>query len=228
MFAIAIDGPAGAGKSSVARAAAQALGFTYVDTGALYRTVTLFMLENGVELEDPSAVAGALPEVKVTLEYSEGGQRTLLNGRDVSGAIRTEEVSIATSRWVAHVPEVRAFLLDLQRELAVRHNVVMDGRDIGTVVLPGAQLKIFLTASAEERARRRTLQLEQAGEAADFSRVLEEVERRDRQDAPQLEQLPPDGVVLDTTGLSFEQVVERLTGMARERMLPLKMDGKEG
>ncbi len=227
MFAIAIDGPAGAGKSSVAKAAAKALGFTYVDTGALYRTITLYMLENGVELKDPAAVAAALPGLKVSLEYGDQGQRTLLNGRDVSEAIRTEEVSIATSRWVAHVPAVRAFLLDLQRELAARSNVVMDGRDIGTVILPGAQLKVFLTASAEERARRRTLQLEQAGESADFARVLDEVERRDRQDAPQLEQLPPDGVTLDTTGLSFDQVVQRLTGMAQERM-DRKTEGEEG
>lgn len=218
MFAIAIDGPAGAGKSSVAKAAANALGFTYVDTGAMYRAIALFMLENHVPLQDPAAVAAALPRVQVSLEYCREGQRTLLGGRDVSDDIRTEEVSIATSRWVAHVPEVRRFLLDLQRDLARRANVVMDGRDIGTVILPHAQLKVFLTASAEERARRRTLQLEQAGEAADFETVLEEVNRRDAQDAPQLEQLPPDGVTLDTTGLSFDQVVERLTAMARERM----------
>lgn len=218
MFAIAIDGPAGAGKSSVAKAAASALGFTYVDTGAMYRAIALFMLENHVPLQDPAAVAAALPRVQVSLEYCQEGQRTLLGGRDVSDDIRTEEVSIATSRWVAHVPEVRRFLLDLQRDLARRANVVMDGRDIGTVILPHAQLKVFLTASAEERARRRTLQLEQAGEAADFETVLEEVNRRDAQDAPQLEQLPPDGVTLDTTGLGFDQVVERLTAMARERM----------
>lgn len=228
MFAIAIDGPAGAGKSSAAKAAAQALGFTYVDTGALYRTIALYMLEQGVELQDPAAVAAALPGVRVALKYTPEGQRTLLNGRDVSDSIRTEEVSIATSRWVAHVPAVRAFLLDLQRELAARSDVVMDGRDIGTVILPGAQLKVFLTASAEERARRRTLQLRQAGEQADLARVLEEVERRDRQDAPQLERLPPDGVTLDTTGLSFDQVVQRLTDMARERMGQIKSKGEEG
>lgn len=218
MFAIAIDGPAGAGKSSVAKAAASALGFTYVDTGAMYRAIALFMLENHIPLEDPAAVTAALPNVRVSLEYTGEGQRTLLGGRDVSDAIRTEEVSIATSRWVAHVPQVRQFLLDLQRDLAKRANVVMDGRDIGTVILPGAQIKVFLTASPQERARRRTLQLEQAGEAACYEAVLEEVNRRDAQDAPQLEKLPPDGVTLDTTGLSFGQVVERLTAMARERM----------
>lgn len=218
MFAIAIDGPAGAGKSSVAKAAARELRFTHVDTGAIYRAIALYMLESGVDLEDPAAVVAKLPEVGVSLEYGESGQRTLLGGRDVSGAIRTEQVSIATSRWVAHIPEVREFLREVQRGLARQHNVVMEGRDIGTVVLPEAQLKVFLTASPEERARRRVSQLEEAGEPADFDRVLKEVIQRDKQDAAQLERLPKDGVVLDTTGLDFEQVVERLTSMARQRM----------
>lgn len=218
MFAIAIDGPAGAGKSSVAKAAARELGFAYVDTGAIYRAIALYMLENHVDIEDPAAVVAKLPGVEVSLEYGGDGQRTLLGGRDVSGAIRTQEVSMATSKWVAHIPEVRAFLVDVQRGLAERNNVVMDGRDIGTVILPNAQLKVFLTASAEERARRRTLQLTEAGETADFDRVLKEVVQRDKQDAAQLDLLPEDGVVLDTTGLSFDQVVERLTAMARERM----------
>lgn len=218
MFAIAIDGPAGAGKSSVAKAAARELGFTYVDTGAIYRTIALYMLENGVDIEDPAAVTKALPGVEVSLEYGESGQRTLLGGRDVSGEIRTQKVSMATSKWVAHIPEVRAFLVEVQRELAQKHNVVMDGRDIGTVILPGAQLKVFLTASAEERARRRTLQLEEAGEQADFQEVLKEVVQRDRQDSAQLDLRPEDGVILDTTGLSFRQVVQELTSMARGRM----------
>lgn len=218
MFAIAIDGPAGAGKSSVAKAAAKELGFTYVDTGAIYRTIALYMLENGVDIEDPAAVTKALPGVEVSLEYGESGQRTLLGGRDVSGEIRTQKVSMATSKWVAHIPEVRAFLVEVQRELAQKHNVVMDGRDIGTVILPGAQLKVFLTASAEERARRRTLQLEEAGEQADFQEVLREVVQRDRQDSAQLDLRPEDGVILDTTGLSFRQVVQKLTSMARGRM----------
>lgn len=218
MFAIAIDGPAGAGKSSVAKAAAKELGFTYVDTGAIYRTIALYMLENGVDIEDPAAVTKALPGVEVSLEYGESGQRTLLGGRDVSGEIRTQKVSMATSKWVAHIPEVRAFLVEVQRELARKHNVVMDGRDIGTVILPGAQLKVFLTASAEERARRRTLQLEEAGEQADFQEVLREVVQRDKQDSAQLDLRPEDGVILDTTGLSFRKVVQELTSMARGRM----------
>ncbi len=218
MFAIAIDGPAGAGKSSVAKAAARELGFTYVDTGAIYRTIALYMLEKGVDIEDPAAVTKALPGVEVSLEYGEAGQRTLLGGRDVSEKIRTQEVSMATSRWVAHIPEVRAFLVEVQRELARKNNVVMDGRDIGTVILPKAQLKVFLTASPEERARRRTLQLEEAGEQADFQEVLREVVQRDRQDSAQLDLRPEDGVILDTTGLSFRQVVQELTSMARGRM----------
>lgn len=225
MFAIAIDGPAGAGKSSVAKAAARELGFTYVDTGAIYRTIALYMLENHVDIEDPRAVVEKLPGVEVSLEYGEGGQRTLLGGRDVSEKIRTQEVSMATSKWVAHIPQVREFLVGVQRDLARKNDVVMDGRDIGTVILPDAQLKVFLTASPEERARRRTLQLEEAGEPADFDQVLKEVIQRDRQDAAQLDLLPEDGVVLDTTGLSFGQVVDKLTGMARERM---GITGREG
>ncbi len=218
MFAIAIDGPAGAGKSSVAKAAAKELGFTYVDTGAIFRAIALYMLEKGVDLEDPAAVTAELTGVEVSLEYGEFGQRTLLGGRNVSEEIRTQEVSMATSKWVAHIPEVREFLVGIQRGLARKSNVIMDGRDIGTVILPDAQLKVFLTASAEERARRRTRQLEEAGEPADFQQVLKEVVQRDKQDAAQLDLLPEDGVVLDSTGLSFRQVVERLTAMARERM----------
>nr|WP_290461361.1 (d)CMP kinase [Acutalibacter muris] len=218
MFAIAIDGPAGAGKSSVAKAAAKELGFTYVDTGAIYRAIALYMLEKGVDLEDPAEVTAELTGVEVSLEYGEFGQRTLLGGRNVSEEIRTQEVSMATSKWVAHIPEVREFLVGIQRGLARKSNVIMDGRDIGTVILPDAQLKVFLTASAEERARRRTRQLEEAGEPADFQQVLKEVVQRDKQDAAQLDLLPEDGVVLDSTGLSFRQVVERLTAMARERM----------
>ncbi len=218
MFAIAIDGPAGAGKSSVAKAAATALGFTYVDTGALYRTIALYMLEAGANLEDSQAVAALLPQVEVSIRYSPQGQRTLLGWRDVSEEIRTQQVSMATSRWVSHIPAVRAFLLDLQRGLAKKANVVMDGRDIGSVILPDAQLKIFLTASPEERAARRTRQLEAAGEPADFNQVLREVIQRDRQDQEQLGVIPPDAVTVDTTGMDFDQVVDRLTSLARERM----------
>ena len=199
---------------------ARALGFTYVDTGALYRTIALYMIESGADLEDPAAVTARLPQVEISLEYGPQGQRTLLAGRDVSEAIRTQEVSMAASRWVAHIPQARAFLLDLQRGLAQRAHVVMDGRDIGTVILPEAQLKVFLTATAEERARRRTLQLEEAGQPAEFEQVLKEVVQRDRQDAEQLDAVAPDALRLDTTGLSFDQVVEKIAELARARMEP--------
>ncbi len=220
MFAAAIDGPAGAGKSSVAREAAKRLGFVYVDTGALYRTVALYLLDQGVPLRDSQRVAAALPGVQVGLEYGEEGQRMRLNGQDVTGRIRTPEVSMATSA-VAAIPAVRAFLLGLQRQLARENNVLMDGRDIGTVVLPQAQLKVFLTASPEERARRRVRQLEESGQPADPAEVLREIRQRDLQDSTR-ETAPlkpaPDGVLLDTSGLTFQESVESLIGLVRERM----------
>ena len=146
MFAVAIDGPAGAGKSSVAKAAAKELGFVYVDTGAIYRTIALHVLRQGVDPHDAPAVEALLPHIQVELAYTPEGQKMLLNGEDVTGLIRTPEVSMATSACSA-IPAVRAYLLQLQRDLAEKNNVLMDGRDIGTVVLPQAQLKVFLTAS---------------------------------------------------------------------------------
>ena len=161
MFAVAIDGPAGAGKSSVAKAAAKELGFVYVDTGAIYRTIALYVLRQGVAPQDAAGVEGLLPQIEIGMEYTDQGQKMILNGEDVTGLIRTPEVSMATSTCSA-IPAVRAFLLQLQRDLAEKNNVLMDGRDIGTVVLPHAQLKVFLTASPQERARRRVLQLEES------------------------------------------------------------------
>ena len=163
MFAVAIDGPAGAGKSSVAKAAAKELGFVYVDTGAIYRTIALHVLRQGVDPHDAPAVEALLPHIQVELAYTPEGQKMLLNGEDVTGLIRTPEVSMATSACSA-IPAVRAYLLQLQRDLAEKNNVLMDGRDIGTVVLPQAQLKVFLTASPQERARRRVAQLAEAGQ----------------------------------------------------------------
>ena len=220
MFAVAIDGPAGAGKSSVAKAAAKELGFVYVDTGAIYRTIALYVLRQGVDPHQASAVEALLPQVQVSLEYTQQGQKMLLNGEDVTALIRTPEVSMATSACSA-IPAVRAFLLQLQRDLAEKNNVLMDGRDIGTVVLPHAQLKVFLTASAQERARRRVRQLEESGQAADYEAILRDIQQRDYQDSHrEVAPLRPaeDAVLVDTSQDSFARSVERLVGLVRERL----------
>ena len=215
MFAVAIDGPAGAGKSSLAKAAAQELGFVYVDTGALYRTVALYLLEQGEDPGDPQAAEAALPHIQVGLEHAPEGQKMYLCGKEVTGLIRTPEVSMAASK-VSAIPAVRAFLLELQRDLARKNNVLMDGR-----VLPDAQLKIFLTASPEERARRRVAQLEEAGQPADFASILRDIQQRDYQDSHrEAAPLKPaeDSVLLDTTGEEFQQSKDRLVALVRARL----------
>ena len=220
MFAVAIDGPAGAGKSSVAKAAAQELGFVYVDTGAIYRTIALYVLRQGVDPHQASAVEALLPQVQVSLEYTQQGQKMLLNGEDVTALIRTPEVSMATSACSA-IPAVRAYLLQLQRDLAPENNVLMDGRDIGTVVLPHAQLKVFLTASPEERARRRVAQLEKAAQQADYASILRDIQQRDYQDSHrETAPLRPaeDAVLLDNSSYTFEESVRRLVALVRERL----------
>ena len=220
MFAVAIDGPAGAGKSSVAKAAAQELGFVYVDTGAIYRTIALYVLRQGVDPHQASAVEALLPQVQVSLEYTQQGQKMLLNGEDVTALIRTPEVSMATSACSA-IPAVRAYLLQLQRDLAAENNVLMDGRDIGAVVLPHAQLKVFLTASPEERARRRVAQLEKAGQQADYASILRDIQQRDYQDSHrETAPLRPaeDAVLLDNSSYTFEESVRRLVALVRERL----------
>ena len=219
-FSVAIDGPSGAGKSTIARAAAKELNFVYVDTGAIYRTAALHILRRGVELENGSAVAGVLPEIGIAMAYdSDGLQRMLLNGEDVTAEIRTQEISMATSTLSAH-PAVRGFLLEMQRDMAKKYNVIMDGRDIGTVVLPDAAVKIFLTASSEARARRRWLELEQRGTPKDFEMLLRETRERDENDmnraaAP----LRPaeNAVVLDTTEINFQESLARIIEIIRER-----------
>ena len=220
MFAVAIDGPAGAGKSSVAKAAAQELGFVYVDTGALYRTVALYLLDHGVDPADRAAVEAELPKIEVGLKHTPEGQKMYLCGRDVTGEIRTPEVSMATSTCSA-IPAVRSFLLQLQRDLAEKNNVLMDGRDIGTVVLPHAQLKIFLTASPEERARRRVRQLEEAGQKVEYESILKDIQQRDYQDSHRAaapRRPAEDSVLLDTTGDTFEESVAKLEGLVRARL----------
>ena len=222
MFAVAIDGPAGAGKSSLAKAAAQELGFVYVDTGALYRTVALYLLERGEDPGDPQAAQAALPHIQVGLEHSPEGQKMYLCGREVTGLIRTPEVSMAASK-VSAIPAVRAFLLELQRDLARKNNVLMDGRDIGTVVLPDAGVKIFLTAAPEARAMRRYKELVGKGIAADYDTVLREVKERDYNDshreAAPLRQAE-DAWLCDTTGMTLEQSIDAVVDYIKGRMQP--------
>lgn len=220
MIAIAIDGPAGAGKSTIARRVAAELGFIYVDTGALYRTIALSMLRRGIDLHDAQKVKQALSGVVVDVCYSEDGQHVLLNGEDVSALIRTPEVSMSAS-VVSAIPDVRKFLFDLQLSLAEKNHVVMDGRDIGTVVLPKAQVKIFLTASPEERARRRFEELQAKGDPISYEQVLEDVRRRDDQDANRaVAPLKPaeDAVLLDTTGFELNDSVAAMLKIVRSRL----------
>ena len=210
-FAIAIDGPSGAGKSTLARRAAKEFGFLYVDTGAIYRTVGLAAHRRGIDCHDEAAISALLPELEIRMGYNEAGeQRMFLNGEDVSSAIRAPEISICASD-VSSLGAVRAFLLEMQRRTARESSVIMDGRDIATVVLPEAELKIYLTASAEARARRRMLQLLEKGENPDFEAVLAEVNARDHQDMTRetdpLRQAE-DAVLLDSSDLDFEQTVQ--------------------
>lgn len=220
MIAVAIDGPSGAGKSTIARRAAHALGYIYVDTGALYRAIAYQMLQEGVDLCDPAAVAAGLDGLRIELKFIDGEQRVFANGGDVSDFIRTPEVSMGASR-VSAVRAVRDFLFELQRSIARENNVVMDGRDIGTVVLPEAQVKIFLTADDTVRAKRRFDELAAKGSGATYEEVLADVRQRDyndthRETAP-LRQAE-DAVVANTTDCSFEESVNLVLTIIRERV----------
>ncbi len=217
---VAIDGPAGAGKSTVARAAAKEMGYIYVDTGALYRAVGVNALRKGVDTKDKPAVAATLSEISVDLIFENGEQKVLLNGENVSTEIRTPPASMAASD-VSAVPEVRAFLFDLQRDIAKRNSCIMDGRDIGTVVLPDAQVKIFLTASPEERATRRYKELIEKGTDVKYEDVLAELIERDYNDSHrEIAPLKPaeDGVILDTTGLSLEESIASIVKIVKENI----------
>ena len=220
MLSVAIDGPSGAGKSTVAKALAKQFHLIYVDTGAIYRTVGLAAQRAGVASKDAAAVIALLPKLRIDIAYDdEGTQRMLLNGEDVSEEIRTPLSSIYASD-VSAIPEVRDFLMDMQRDMAKRSSVVMDGRDIGTVVLPDADLKIFLTASAEERARRRWEELKAKGREEPFEQVLQEVVDRDRQDMNRpVEPLrkTEDAVLVDTTELDFEGTVRAILDSVEEK-----------
>ena len=220
MFCVAVDGPSGAGKSSVSKAVAKALGFVHIDTGAMYRALAYHALDLGVDIADTSAVEKMLSETKLSLALDGGAQRVLVNGEDVTGYIRTEKVSMAASN-VSKIPAVRAFLLETQRQTAREMNVLMDGRDIATVVLPDADVKIFLTASAEKRAERRYKELLAKNEEVEYNNILEDVIKRDRQDMERdIAPLKPsdESVIVDTSDLSFEESVDAIIGMIKERM----------
>ncbi len=218
MIHIAIDGPGGAGKSTVSRAAAAALGIVYVDTGALYRTIGLYVKEHGIDITDTEAIVAALPDIKLELKYEDGKQSVILGGVPTGDKIRTPEMSMYASR-VSAIPEVRAFLLDTQRDIARKNSVIMDGRDIGTVILPNAEVKIFLTASEECRARRRYDELLAKGQNVKYEDVLAEMNQRDKQDssrkiAPAV--AAPDAIILDNSDLNFEQTVEAVVALAKK------------
>ncbi|MDY4607574.1 MAG: (d)CMP kinase [Eubacterium sp.] len=219
MINVAIDGPAGAGKSTVAKAAAKELGYIYVDTGALYRTIALNAVRHGI-LNDTEKIETMLSDTKVELKYADGVQSVYLNGEDVSGLIRTPEISMGAS-VVSAIPKVRAFLLDLQRDIAKKNNVIMDGRDIATVVLPNADVKIFLFASPECRAKRRYDELIEKGESVTFDEVLDDVNKRDYQDSHrEIAPLKPseDSVMADTSELDLNGSVQLVVDIIKEKI----------
>ena len=220
MISVAIDGPSGAGKSSLAKRLAKDLGYVYVDTGAMYRSIGLYAVRAGVDPKDEAAVTALLPQIKLAIRLVDGAQHIYLNGEDVSDAIRAENIGMAASAVSAH-PPVRAFLLDTQRGLAADQNILMDGRDIGTVVLPNAQVKIFLTASPEARATRRWKEYQQKGIDTPYEDVLADVKQRDYQDthraAAPLKQAD-DAVLLDTSELNFEQSFEAMKKIITEKV----------
>lgn len=218
MINVAIDGPAGAGKSTIAKAAAKELGFIYVDTGALYRAVAYNAVKNGV-IDDEQGIISMLDDTKVELKYVEGVQSVYLNGEDVSGFIRTPEISMGASK-VSAIPQVREFLLNLQREIAKTNNVIMDGRDIATVVLPDAEVKIFLFASPECRAERRYKELVEKGENVSFDDVLKDVNQRDYQDSHrEIAPLKPseESIMADTSELTLQESIDLIVNTIKEK-----------
>ena len=218
-FRIAIDGPSGAGKSTVAKAVAKKLGFIQVDTGAMYRSVGLYIYKNGVDPDDPDAVTARLPEIDIDLGFTEDGQRIYLNGEDVSEKIRQNVISMYASK-VSAIPAVRAFLLDLQRKVAAEHDVVMDGRDIGTVILPDAELKIFQTASIKERAKRRYDELTAKGQIVQLEDIRREIAERDYNDSHRAEApcVPADdAVIIDNSNITIEENVEIISLLCEMR-----------
>lgn len=220
MINVAIDGPAGAGKSTIAKAAAKKLGYIYVDTGALYRTVGVYSIRTKTDYKDSEAVEKTLPHIHVDLKFLGGVQHVFLNGEDVSEEIRLPESSMAASA-VSAVPAVRAFLFDLQREIAKKNNCIMDGRDIGTVVLPNADVKIFLTADPEKRAERRYKELLEKGQKVEFQDVLDDLVKRDYDDSHRaVAPLKPaeDSILVNTTTLSLEESIAAIIDTIKENL----------
>ena len=220
MINVAIDGPAGAGKSTVARAAAKELGFIYVDTGALYRAVGVHCLRNNIVTTDVENVGAILNDITVELKFIDGVQHVFLNGDDVSTEIRLPEASMAASN-VSAIPSVRAFLFDLQRDIAAKNNCIMDGRDIGTVVLPNAQVKIFLTADDTERAMRRYKELQEKGSTVTYKEVLDDLRVRDYNDSHrEIAPLKPaeDSVVINTTNYTLEESINKIVETVEEKL----------
>ena len=220
MISIAIDGPAGAGKSSISKGISKRLGYIYVDTGALYRATAYTLNKNGTKPKNDTALESALKNVEVDIKFIDNEQHVYVNGEDVSDKIRTPEVSMLASSYSA-LPAVRAFLLGLQRGLAKKHNVIMDGRDIGTVVLPDASLKIYLTAKAENRAERRYKELVEKGVKADYNEVLADIKQRDyndmHRDVAPLKQAD-DAVLVDNTGNNLEQSIEQMLVVIKQKL----------
>lgn len=220
IYSIALDGPGGAGKSSIAKQVAKLRGIVYVDTGAMYRAIALHMLKNNVDIHNEEKVVTELVNIDIKLEYRDGAQCVILNGEDVSTAIRQNEVSMAASVTSAY-KRVRAFLMDTQRNVAKTTSVIMDGRDIGTVVLPDAQVKIFLSADSRVRAQRRWLELQAKGDNTPFEEVLADIEKRDWQDINRKEaplRQAEDAVLLDTSNLDFEQAVQAVLDLIDKKV----------
>ena len=219
-YRIALDGPSGAGKSTIAKRLSAELGFVYVDTGAMYRSIGLYCLQNGIDTADEAAVTAALPQIDIALKYVDGEQRVILNGTAVSKEILINEVSMAASKVSAY-KAVRAFLLDTQRNMAKTQSVIMDGRDIGTVVLPDAEIKIFIVADPEERAKRRYKELMERGQNVPFEEVLKDIIQRDYNDENRAEaplRQAEDAIRLDTSLLDFEQSYNAVLEIAKNKM----------
>lgn len=220
MISIALDGPSGAGKSTVAKKCAERFGFRYVDTGAIYRTIGLAAFNKGIDTKNSAAVVSMLPELDIDLSYNESGeQRMLLNGSDVSEEIRSPEISMCASN-VSAIAAVRDYLTDMQRNMAKKYDVIMDGRDIGTVILPNADVKVFLTASADARAARRYKELIKKGSEISFNEVLSDMKLRDEQDTKRAAaplKAAEDAVYLDTSDMSFDESVDAVTRLITEK-----------